>query len=122
MKKDIHPKYYKDAKITCSCGAVLEVGSTQKEIEIEICSQCHPFYTGKKKVLDTTGRVDRFKKLAKKSVEKKAELKKSRAKKVKGEKVRVKKIKVKKAPATKSKKISKAKSEKKVKAKVKKSK
>ncbi|HPX93965.1 MAG TPA: 50S ribosomal protein L31 [Candidatus Moranbacteria bacterium] len=71
MKKDAHPKYYSDAKIICSCGAVLLTGSTQKEMRVEICSQCHPFYTGKKKVIDTTGRVDRFKKLAEKSAEKK---------------------------------------------------
>jgi len=86
MKKDIHPKYYNDAKITCSCGAVFKVGSTQKELEIEICSQCHPLYTGKKKVLDTAGRVDRFKKLTEKAVEKKAEIKKVRAQKKSGKK------------------------------------
>ena len=71
MKKDIHPEYHKDAKIICSCGAVLSTGATQKELHVEICSACHPFYTGKKKVLDTTGRVDRFKKLAEKSATKK---------------------------------------------------
>jgi large subunit ribosomal protein L31 len=71
MKKDIHPEYYKDAKIICSCGAVLSTGATQKELHVEICSACHPFYTGKKKVLDTTGRVDRFKKLAEKAAAKK---------------------------------------------------
>lgn len=67
MKKNIHPEFHKDAKIICSCGAVLETGATIKEMHVEICSACHPFYTGKKKVLDTTGRVDRFKKLAEKS-------------------------------------------------------
>ena len=71
MKKDIHPEYYKDAKIICSCGAVLSTGATQKELHVEICSACHPFYTGKKKVLDATGRVDRFKKLAEKAAAKK---------------------------------------------------
>ena len=71
MKKNIHPEYYKDAKIICSCGAVLSTGATQKELHVEICSACHPFYTGKKKVLDTTGRVDRFKKLAEKAAAKK---------------------------------------------------
>lgn len=78
MKKGIHPKYYDEAKITCSCGAVFKVGSTQKELEIEICSQCHPFYTGKRKVVDTAGRVDRFKKLAEKAANKKAEMKKAK--------------------------------------------
>ncbi len=67
MKKNIHPEYHEDAKVICSCGAILETGSTLKETHVEICSQCHPFYTGKKKVIDTTGRVDRFKKLAQKA-------------------------------------------------------
>ena len=71
MKKKIHPEYFTDAKIICSCGAVLETGATIKEMHVEICSACHPFYTGKKKVLDTTGRVDRFKKLAEKAAVKK---------------------------------------------------
>ena len=62
MKKNIHPKYNNKAKVTCACGAVFEVGSTQDEINVEICSNCHPFYTGNEKVLDTAGRVDRFKK------------------------------------------------------------
>lgn len=62
MKKDIHPKYNNDTKVTCACGAVFEVGSTMDAMNIEICSQCHPFYTGNDKVLDTAGRVDRFKK------------------------------------------------------------
>lgn len=61
MKKDIHPVYFEDAKATCVCGAVFAVGSTQKEIAIEICSNCHPFYTGNDKVLDTAGRVEKFK-------------------------------------------------------------
>jgi len=78
MKKDIHPEYHKDAKIICSCGAVLSTGATQKELHVEICSACHPFYTGKKKVLDTTGRVDRFKKLAEKAAAKKKNGKKEK--------------------------------------------
>lgn len=60
MKKDIHPTYYPDAKITCACGASFTVGSTEKEIHVEICSMCHPYYTGKEKLLDTAGRVDKF--------------------------------------------------------------
>lgn len=79
MKKEIHPKYYDKAEITCSCGAVLVTGSTQEKMHVEICSQCHPFYTGKKKVLDTTGRVDRFKKLAEKAAERKEAAKKAKA-------------------------------------------
>ncbi len=62
MKKDLHPEYYKDAKIVCACGNKMIVGSTIKEIHVEICSACHPFYTGKEKLIDTAGRVDRFKK------------------------------------------------------------
>lgn len=60
MKKDIHPTYYPDAKITCACGASFTAGSTEKEIHVEICSMCHPYYTGKEKLLDTAGRVDKF--------------------------------------------------------------
>jgi large subunit ribosomal protein L31 len=61
MKEKIHPEYYPEAKVTCSCGNVFEVGSTQKDIKTEICSKCHPFYTGKQKILDTAGRVEKFK-------------------------------------------------------------
>ena len=61
MKKDIHPKYDLKTKATCACGAVFEVGSTMPEIKMEICSQCHPFYTGNEKIMDTAGRVERFK-------------------------------------------------------------
>ena len=64
MKKDIHPKYNSKSQVTCACGATFPVGSTMDKIDVEICSQCHPFYTGNEKVLDTAGRVDRFKKRA----------------------------------------------------------
>ncbi|PIP26595.1 MAG: 50S ribosomal protein L31 [Candidatus Moranbacteria bacterium CG06_land_8_20_14_3_00_40_12] len=80
MKKDIHPKYYSDAKITCACGHVIHAGSTVKEMQIEICSACHPFYTGKKKMADITGRVDRFKKLAEKTAQKKTAKKEKKIK------------------------------------------
>ena len=70
MKKDIHPDYYSDAKIACACGKNFKIGSTQKEMHVEICSACHPFYTGKEKLVDTAGRVDRFKK--KQDLQKKA--------------------------------------------------
>ncbi len=69
MKKEIHPTYYRDAVITCACGKKYTVGSTQKELHIEICANCHPFYTGKDKLVDTAGRVDRFKKLVGKKVD-----------------------------------------------------
>lgn len=72
MKQGIHPNYFAQTTITCSCGAVLETSSTTETMHTEICSQCHPFYTGKKKFIDATGRVDRFKKLSLKSEEKQA--------------------------------------------------
>lgn len=59
MKKDIHPNYQK-AKVICSCGNTFETMSTVPEIHVEICSVCHPFYTGKQKLVDTAGRVDKF--------------------------------------------------------------
>ena len=61
MKTAIHPEYFEKAKITCSCGQSFVVGATQKEIKVEICSQCHPFFTGNEKVIDAAGRVERFK-------------------------------------------------------------
>lgn len=62
MKTDTHPTYFPEAKVTCACGSVFKIGSTIDGFSVEICSQCHPFYTGNEKVLDTAGRVDRFKK------------------------------------------------------------
>ena len=59
MRDGIHPKYER-TKITCGCGAVVETRSTKKEIRVEICSNCHPFYTGKQKLVDTAGRVEKF--------------------------------------------------------------
>lgn len=61
MKPDIHPNY-SDTTIRCACGNTLEVGSTKEEISVEICSQCHPFFTGKQKLVDTAGRIERFRK------------------------------------------------------------
>ncbi|OGL92951.1 50S ribosomal protein L31 [Candidatus Uhrbacteria bacterium RIFOXYA2_FULL_40_9] len=60
MKKAIHPKYFDQATITCACGAVYTIGSTMPEIQVELCAQCHPFYTGKQKILDTARRVEKF--------------------------------------------------------------
>lgn len=71
MKKDIHPKYYPAAKIVCACGNIITTGAAVSEMKVEICSACHPFYTGKKKLIDATGRVDRFKKLKEKATERK---------------------------------------------------
>lgn len=60
MKADIHPKYHA-AKVSCACGNTFTVGSTKERMEIEICSKCHPFYTGGSKLIDTAGRVERYK-------------------------------------------------------------
>lgn len=60
MKPNIHPAYYHDAKVICACGNTFITGSTLPEIHVEICSKCHPFYTGVKKFVDTIGRVERF--------------------------------------------------------------
>lgn len=82
MKKNIHPKYYSEAKIICACGAEYIVGSTVPEMHVEICAACHPFFTGKQKLIDTAGRVDKFKKKLEKSKEvKKTKRGKKKAKK-----------------------------------------
>lgn len=59
MKKELHPEY-KHTDIKCACGYVMSVGSTKSDITVEICSQCHPFFTGKQKLVDTAGRIERF--------------------------------------------------------------
>ena len=61
MKKDIHPPYVHDANIACACGNIISTGAVKKSMEVEICSACHPFYTGKEKLIDTAGRVEKFK-------------------------------------------------------------
>jgi large subunit ribosomal protein L31 len=66
MKKDIHPEYF-DCTVICSCGNTFKTRSTKKELKVEICSNCHPFYTGKQKLVDSGGRVERFKKRLTKS-------------------------------------------------------
>lgn len=67
MKTNIHPTWYNDAKVTCACGNVFNTGSTLPEIRVEICSNCHPLYTGQQKFVDTLGQVERFQKKAKES-------------------------------------------------------
>ena len=62
MKEKIHPTYYADSVVTCVCGNTFKTGSTQKEVRVDICSNCHPYYTGKQKLMDTEGRIDRFRK------------------------------------------------------------
>ena len=61
MKTDTHPKYFANAKTTCACGAQFTVGSTKETIDVEICSQCHPLFTGMEKIADTAGRIEKFK-------------------------------------------------------------
>jgi large subunit ribosomal protein L31 len=61
VKEKIHPKYYNDATVICSCGNTFTVGSTKKTMKVELCSACHPFYTGERRMVDTAGRVERFK-------------------------------------------------------------
>lgn len=75
MKKDLHPQYYPQAKVKCICGNEWTVGSTMSEITTSICSACHPFYTGTEKIVDTRGRVDKFKKRLEKTVQKKTDIK-----------------------------------------------
>ena len=73
MRKGIHPQY-KEATISCACGEVITIGSTSQNMHVEICSKCHPFYTGKYKLVDTTGRVERFtQRVAKKGTKKGAQ-------------------------------------------------
>ena len=62
MKEGIHPTYYADATVTCVCGNTFKTGATQKELRVDICSNCHPYFTGKQKLVDVEGRVERFKK------------------------------------------------------------
>lgn len=76
MKRNIHPKWYPNAKITCACGHTFTIGSTKQELRVEVCSACHPFFTGQMKYLDTVGRVEKFqakRKAAAKAIKKKGE-------------------------------------------------
>jgi large subunit ribosomal protein L31 len=82
MKKETHPTYYKEAKIRCACGETFTTGATQPEVDVEICSKCHPFYTGDEKLIDTAGRVEKFRTRTAKAVAT-PKVKKARAKKVK---------------------------------------
>jgi large subunit ribosomal protein L31 len=61
MKEKIHPKFFEDAQVTCSCGNTFTVGSTKKTLRVELCSKCHPFFTGERRMMDTAGRVEKFK-------------------------------------------------------------
>lgn len=71
MKAGTHPNYHSDTTVTCSCGNVMTIGSTKKELKTELCSACHPFYTGKQRIVDTAGRVEKFRARQKATDEKK---------------------------------------------------
>ncbi len=89
MKKGIHPDYNKKASVTCACGNSYEVGSTEESISVEICSHCHPFWTGAQRFVDIEGRVDKFKK-------KQSQAEKARKKRVKKVKARIERDKARK--------------------------
>ena len=73
MKVDLHPKYFSEATIRCSCGNIIVAGSTRENLKTELCSKCHPFYTGQQKLVDTAGRVDKFQAKRKKAIDLKEE-------------------------------------------------
>lgn len=85
MKQEIHPTYFPEAKVVCACGNTFTLGSTKEEIRVEICSNCHPYFTGKEKFVDTEGRVERFQRLATQSQERKQNQKKKEELKPRGE-------------------------------------
>jgi large subunit ribosomal protein L31 len=69
MKNEIHPTYFPQAKVVCACGHTFTTGSTLAEMHVEICSNCHPFYTGKQNLIDTAGTIDKFRKKTTKAAE-----------------------------------------------------
>ena len=69
MKKEIHPEYYPEAKVTCACGNTWTTGSTEPEIRTDVCSNCHPFFTGEQRIVDTAGQVERFRRRLAKAVQ-----------------------------------------------------
>lgn len=103
MKKDIHPKYHEKAKVTCVCGNTFFTGSTKEELKVELCSKCHPFYTGKQKLVDTARRVEKFKeKVAKQETIAKTRKGKKAKKEAKAKKTAPKKTTAKKPAAKKA--------------------
>lgn len=77
MKEDIHPKYYPNAKVICSCGNTFTVGATKPEIHTDVCSACHPFFTGEQRIVDAAGQVERFMKRLEKAEKRQAKVKAS---------------------------------------------
>lgn len=92
MKTKIHPTYFADTKVTCSCGNVFTTGSTKKTITVEVCYKCHPFFTGEHRFLDTKGRVDTFQKKQKVAAQYKVKLAAKKGKKIQKEEKNVKSL------------------------------
>lgn len=86
MKTGIHPTYYANATVTCNCGNSFKTGSTVEEIHTEICSNCHPFFTGKQKLVDTAGNLEKFKNRVATAAKTKAEAKPKKERKARGAK------------------------------------
>ncbi len=86
MKENLHPQYNTQTAVSCACGNSFTSGSTKDEIRVEVCSNCHPFYTGKQKLLDTTGTLEKFKKRAEVTEKLAAAVKKKKPRKTKAEK------------------------------------
>lgn len=82
VKDKIHPKYYPEAKVTCACGNTWTTGATQPELRTDICSKCHPFFTGQQRIVDTGGQVERFTQLFERSRKMQSEAKKREAARV----------------------------------------
>lgn len=92
MKQELHPKYNTKAKVTCACGNTFEVGSTVDDIQVELCSMCHPFYTGKQKLVDTARRVEKFQERASKQAAAAASRTGKKEKKARAEKKKQEKL------------------------------
>lgn len=86
MKEKIHPEYYPGAQVICGCGNIFTTGSTRKQLKVELCSKCHPFFTGERRMIDTAGRVERFEQRFKKTEARKAQVEKAQQEKAEGKK------------------------------------
>ena len=86
MKPKIHPEYFPNAQVICGCGNIFTTGSTKKQLKVELCSKCHPFFTGERRMIDTAGRVERFEQRFKKTEARKAQVEKAQQEKVEGKK------------------------------------
>jgi len=81
MKEKIHPEYFPNAQVICGCGNIFTTGSTKKQLKVELCSKCHPFFTGERRMIDTAGRVERFEQRFKKTEARKAQVAKTQQEK-----------------------------------------